>query len=84
MGVSNLVLFVIVGIVAGWLAGRLMKGGGFGLLGNLVIGAIGAFLGGWLFRFLGVSIGHGLLGSLVTAVVGAVVLIYGLRLLKRA
>ena len=62
----QLLWFLIIGIAAGWLAGQLMKGGGYGLIGDLVIGVIGAFLGGWLFRTLGIVAG-GLIGSPVTA-----------------
>jgi uncharacterized membrane protein YeaQ/YmgE (transglycosylase-associated protein family) len=80
----NLILFVIVGILAGWLAGRVMKGGGFGVVGDLVVGAVGAFLGGWLLGLLGIPAGGGFVGSLVTAFVGAVVLLYGIRLIKKA
>jgi uncharacterized membrane protein YeaQ/YmgE (transglycosylase-associated protein family) len=83
MNVQSLVLFLVIGVVAGWLAGRIMKGGGFGLVGDLIVGVIGAILGGWLFSFIGISAG-GILGALVTAVVGAVVLLYLLRLIKRA
>jgi len=82
MSVENLVIFLLVGVAAGWLAGRIMKGGGFGLFGDMVVGVIGAFLGGWLFGLLGISAG-GLLGLLVTAFVGAVVLLFLLRLVKR-
>ena len=80
----NLVWFLVVGLVAGWLAGNLVKGGGFGLVGDLVVGVIGAFLGGFLFSKFGVSLGHGLIGSLVVATVGAVVLLFIGRLIKRA
>jgi len=83
MGIESLLLFLLIGLVAGWLAGRIMKGGGFGLIGDLVVGVIGALLGGWLFGLLGIELG-GLLGSLVTALVGAIVLLYLLRLIKRA
>ncbi len=76
--------FLIVGLVAGWLAGMLVKGGGFGLIGDLVVGVIGAFLGGWLFSTLGASAGGGLLGSIVVATVGAIVLLFLVRLIKRA
>jgi uncharacterized membrane protein YeaQ/YmgE (transglycosylase-associated protein family) len=79
----NFLWFIIIGIAAGWLAGQLMKGGGFGLVGDLVIGVIGAFIGGWLFGALGISAG-GLIGSLVTATIGAVVLLFLIRLIKRA
>ena len=76
--------FLIVGLVAGWLAGMLVKGGGFGLIGDLVVGVIGAFLGGWLFSTLGASAGGGLLGSTIVATVGAIVLLFIVRLVKRA
>ena len=79
----DLVWFLIVGIVAGWLAGVVMKGGGFGLLGDLVVGVIGAFLGGWLFGVLGIQFG-GLIGAILTAFVGAVVLIWVVRKLRHA
>jgi uncharacterized membrane protein YeaQ/YmgE (transglycosylase-associated protein family) len=77
------VWFVLIGIAAGWLAGKITKGGGFGLLGDLIVGVIGAILGGWLFGLLGISAGGGLIGSLLTATVGGVVLVLLLRLLKR-
>ena len=76
--------FLIVGLIAGWLAGVLVKGGGFGLIGDLVVGVIGAFLGGWLFSTFGVSMGGGLIGSIVVATIGAVVLLFLVRLIKRA
>ena len=80
----NLLWFLIVGLIAGWLAGLLVKGGGFGLVGDLVVGVIGAFLGGFLFSTLGVSAGGGLIGSIVVATIGAVVLLFLVRLIKRA
>ena len=83
MGLQSLVLFLVIGLVAGWLASRIMRGGGFGLVGDLIVGVIGAFLGGWLFNLLGISLG-GILGALVTALIGAIVLLYLLRLIKRA
>ena len=70
-------------MIAGWLAGTLVKGGGFGVIGDIVVGILGALLGGWLFRQLGVSSGGGLLGSILVATVGAIVLIVILRLIKR-
>lgn len=79
----GLLWFLIIGIAAGWLAGQLMKGGGYGLIGDLVIGVIGAVLGGWLFGELGISAG-GLIGSLITATIGAVLLLFLIRLIKRA
>jgi uncharacterized membrane protein YeaQ/YmgE (transglycosylase-associated protein family) len=77
----NFLYFILIGIIAGWLAGVIMKGGGFGILGDLVVGVIGAVLGGFLFGLLGIAT-YGLLGSLITATVGAVVFIAILRLIK--
>lgn len=76
--------FLVVGLIAGWLAGVLVKGGGFGVVGDLAMGVLGAFLGGFLFRSLGIGAGGGLLGSIIVATIGAVVLILLLRLVKRA
>jgi uncharacterized membrane protein YeaQ/YmgE (transglycosylase-associated protein family) len=74
----------VVGLVAGWLAGVLVKGGGFGVIGDIVVGVIGAVLGGWLFSSLGAAVGGGLVGSSIVATVGAVVLLFIVRLVKRA
>ncbi|MCX5862799.1 MAG: GlsB/YeaQ/YmgE family stress response membrane protein [Desulfomonile sp.] len=76
--------FILVGLVAGWLAGVLVEGGGYGVIGDIIVGVVGALLGGFLFGSFGVSAGGGLLGSIVVATVGAVVLIFILRLIKRA
>ncbi len=76
--------FILIGLVAGWLAGVLMKGGGFGVIGDIVIGVVGALIGGFLFNALGVSMGGGLLGSIIVATIGAIILIVLLRLIKRA
>lgn len=78
------VWFILIGLVAGWLAGVLVKGGGFGIIGDIIVGVLGALLGGFLFRHLGVSAGGGLLGSIIVATIGAVVLILILRVIKRA
>ncbi len=79
----EIVWFLLIGLAAGWLAGVLMKGGGFGLLGDMIVGVIGALLGGYLFRLLGIAT-RGLLGTLIMATVGAMVLIALLRVVKRA
>lgn len=76
--------FILIGLIAGWLAGLLMKGGGFGLVGDIVIGIIGALIGGYVFGVMGISTGGGLLGSIVVATIGAVIFIFLLRLIKRA
>ena len=75
---------ILVGLIAGWLAGVLVKGGGFGVLGDIVVGVLGALVGGFLFRALGLSTGSGLLGSIFVATVGAIVLIVVVREIKRA
>ena len=75
-----LLWFIVIGAIAGWLAGRFMKGHGFGLLGDIIVGIIGAFIGGYLFSALGVSLGGGLIGSLIVAFIGAVILLFVVRL----
>ena len=83
MGTEHLLLFLVIGVVAGFLAGKIMKGRGFGLVGDLIIGVIGAFIGVWLFGLLGISSG-GILGLLVAAIVGALILLYIIRQVKKA
>jgi uncharacterized membrane protein YeaQ/YmgE (transglycosylase-associated protein family) len=78
----NVIWFLVVGVIAGWLAGLLVKGGGFGLIGDLVVGILGALIGGLLFG--GGLLGGGLLGSIVVATLGAVILLVVLRVIKRA
>lgn len=74
--------FILIGAVAGWLAGLITKGGGFGLLGNIVIGIVGAVIGGWLARTLNISVGGGTFGSLLVATGGAVVLLVLIGMLR--
>jgi uncharacterized membrane protein YeaQ/YmgE (transglycosylase-associated protein family) len=80
---QSLLWFLLIGLCAGWLAGKLMKGGGFGIVGDMVVGVIGAFLGGWVFGMLGIGT-YGLVGSLITATIGAIILLFLLRLIKSA
>lgn len=75
--------FILIGLVAGWLAGQLVKGGGFGVIGDIVVGVLGALIGGFLFTSLGLSLGGGLLGAIIVATIGAIVLIFILRVIKR-
>ena len=82
MDTNSIIIILIIGAVAGWLAGKIMKGRGFGVIGNIIVGIVGAFLGGFLFGLLGIAAG-GLIGSLITATVGAVVLIYLVSLIKK-
>lgn len=79
----SLLYFILIGAIAGWLAGQIMKGGGFGLLVNIILGIIGGAVGGWLFGQLGISAGGGLTGSLITATVGAVAVLFVAGLFKK-
>jgi uncharacterized membrane protein YeaQ/YmgE (transglycosylase-associated protein family) len=80
--VMGIILFCIIGLAAGWLAGKIMRGGGFGFGGNLAVGVLGALVGGLLFRVLGLS-AESLVGSLITATVGAIVLLWLAGLIRR-
>ena len=83
MDITSLVIFLVIGAIAGWLAGVVMKGGGFGLVGDIVVGIVGAVVGGWLFGIFGITAG-GLVGAIITAFVGACVLLFIIRLIKKA
>lgn len=83
MGSHGIIAWLIIGALAGWIAGALVKGGGFGLIGDIVVGIIGAFVGGWLAGVLGIHIGSGFIASLITATAGAAVLIVVLRMIRR-
>jgi uncharacterized membrane protein YeaQ/YmgE (transglycosylase-associated protein family) len=80
----NIIYWILVGLIAGWLAGKVMKGGGYGILVDIILGILGGILGGWLFGVLGISIGGGLIGSIIVAFIGAVILVAITRLIKRA
>ncbi len=84
MTIESLLIFLLIGAIAGWLAGVLVKGFGFGLVGNIVVGIVGAFVAGLLFPALGFDLGGGILGSIVFATLGAVVLLLIIRVFKRA
>ena len=83
MGIESLLVFLLVGAVAGWLAGQIVKGYGFGLLGNIVVGIVGAVVAGFLMPRLGLGIPAGILGSIIYATVGAVLLLLLIRVIKR-
>jgi uncharacterized membrane protein YeaQ/YmgE (transglycosylase-associated protein family) len=83
MDEHGIIVWLIIGAIAGWLAGRLVKGGGFGLIGDIVVGIVGALIGGWLAGVLGISIGSGLIASIITAIIGAVILLVIVRAIKR-
>ena len=78
----DILLFLFIGLIAGWLASKIMGGSGYGIVGDIVVGVAGSFIGGFLFRLVGVT-AYGMLGSIVMAVIGAIVLIAVLRALKR-
>jgi uncharacterized membrane protein YeaQ/YmgE (transglycosylase-associated protein family) len=79
----GLIAWLIIGAIAGWLAGILVKGGGFGLIIDIVVGIAGALVGGWLAQVLHISIGSGFFGSIIVAVIGAVILLFVIRLIRR-
>ena len=81
---NGLILSLIIGAVAGWLAGTMMRGGGFGVVGNIIVGLVGGLLGGWLFMQFGASSGGGLIGQLVVSTIGAAILLFIVSLIKRA
>ena len=83
MDLTGLIIFLAIGAIAGWLAGVIMKGGGFGLFGNIIIGIIGAVVGGFVFGLFGISAG-GLVGSIFTATLGAIILLFVVSLIKKA
>ena len=83
MTLQTILVWLLVGAVAGWLANALMRTGGFGLVGNIVSGIVGALFGGWLFPQLGIVVGTGIWSSIVTATMGAVVLLFIARLFNR-
>lgn len=84
MTVEALLIFLLIGAIAGWLAGVIVKGFGFGLVGNIIVGILGAVIAGYLFPALGVSLGAGILASILHATIGAVVLLLVVRLIRRA
>lgn len=79
-----MIYWIVVGLIAGWLAGLVMKGGGYGVIVDILLGILGGFLGGWIFERLGIWPAGGMIGSIVVAFVGAVILVWITRLLKRA
>lgn len=81
---EGLIWWIIVGLIAGFLASVVMRGGGYGIVGDIIAGIIGAFIGGWLFGALGINVGGGLLGSIIVAFVGACILIALLRAIGRS
>ena len=83
MAMESLMIFLLVGAVAGWLAGVIVKGYGFGLIGNIVVGIVGSFIGGWLFSHFNLIRGADVVDGLIGATVGAVILLFVLRFVRR-
>lgn len=83
MGPQGILIWLVIGAVAGWLAGQIVKGGGFGIVGDIIVGIVGSVIGGWLFGSYMVGT-NGILGAIIGATIGAVILLFIIRLLKRA
>ncbi len=81
--IQFIIIWLVIGAIAGWLAGQIVAGGGFGLVGDIVIGIIGAVVGGWLLPRIGIYIGGGFIGQIINAVIGAVVVLLVVRLVVR-
>jgi uncharacterized membrane protein YeaQ/YmgE (transglycosylase-associated protein family) len=80
----GIIIWLIVGAIAGWLAGMVVKGGGFGLIGDIIVGIVGGVIAGWLLPQLGIVIGGGFVGDVIDSFIGAVILLIIIRLIKRA
>jgi uncharacterized membrane protein YeaQ/YmgE (transglycosylase-associated protein family) len=80
----GIIAWLVIGAIAGWLAGQVVKGGGFGLIVDIIVGIVGAVIGGYLAGVLGISTGGGIIASIIVAFIGAVILLVILRLIKRA
>jgi uncharacterized membrane protein YeaQ/YmgE (transglycosylase-associated protein family) len=83
MDVQALIIWLVVGAIAGWLAGMVVKGSGYGLIGDIVVGILGGLIAGWLLPQVGIVIGSGIIAAIIDAFIGAVILLIALRLIKR-
>src|SRR6202167_3677923 len=84
MGVESIIIWLIVGAIAGWLAGMVVRGGGFGVIGDIVVGVVGAVIAAWLLTRLNINIGGGIIAAIIDAFIGAVILLLIVRLVRRA
>ena len=84
MSTESILVILVVGIVAGWLAGKVVRGVGFGLIGDLLVGIAGAFVAAWLFPRLGIRIGTGIISEIIFSALGAIILLLVVRLIRRA
>lgn len=80
----NIIIWLIIGAIAGWLAGQIVKGGGFGLAGDIIVGIVGAVVAGFLFPRIGISFGGEFIGAIISSTIGAIILLVILKLVKRA
>jgi uncharacterized membrane protein YeaQ/YmgE (transglycosylase-associated protein family) len=83
MAVETIIIWLVIGAIAGWLAGQIVAGGGFGLVGDIIVGIIGAVVGGWLLPRIGIFIGGGYVAEIINAVIGAVIVLLVVRLVVR-
>jgi len=83
MDIQSIIIWIIVGAIAGWLAGMVVKGGGFGLIGDIVVGIVGAIIAGWLLPYLNIAIGTGFVAAIIDSFIGAVILLVIIKLVKR-
>ena len=83
MSAESLLIILLVGLIAGWLAGQIVQGTGFGIVGDLIIGIVGAFIGTWLLPQLGIHLGTGIVAAIANATIGALILLFVLRLVRR-
>ncbi len=81
---SSIIVWLIVGAIAGWLAGLVVQGGGFGLIGDIIVGIVGAFIAGYLFPTLGIHLGTGIVAAVIDAAIGAIILLLIIKLVRRA
>jgi uncharacterized membrane protein YeaQ/YmgE (transglycosylase-associated protein family) len=81
---TSLIVWLVIGAIAGWLAGQIMTGGGLGLVGNIVLGIVGAIVAGWLFPHLGFAFGEPLVAAIINALIGSIIVLFVLGLVKRA
>jgi len=84
MGIESIIVWLIVGAIAGWLAGLIVEGAGFGLIGNIVIGIVGAVVAGWLLPQLGISLGSGVIAAIINSAIGGIIVLVILSLIRRA
>lgn len=84
MGIEALIIALVIGAIAGWLAGQVVEGGGFGLVGDIVVGIVGSLFASWAFPTLGWTLGGGVIGTILSAAIGAIIVLVIIKIIKRA